>query len=98
MSTTWGRGKQQTSITFIIRLLFCFYLLFRGQKNASIRVSFWAFTVGIILFSGSLYLLSVRDLIGLEGFKFLGPVTPIGGLFFIVGWIGLFIAALRNRS
>lgn len=39
-----------------------------------------AFATGIVLFSGSLYLLA------LTGMKWLGPVTPIGGLFLIVGW------------
>lgn len=93
-----GTWKTANQYHFYHTLALLFLSTFSRAKNASIRVSFWAFTVGIILFSGSLYLLSVRDLIGLEGFKFLGPVTPIGGLFFIVGWIGLFIAALRNRS
>ena len=45
----------------------------------------WAFLVGIILFSGSLYIFSVT------GIKWFGMITPIGGLFFILGWIILFI-------
>ena len=40
----------------------------------------WLFTVGIVLFSGSLYLLA------LTGLKWLGPITPIGGVFLIAGW------------
>ncbi len=39
-----------------------------------------SFALGILLFSGSLYLLA------LTGMKWLGPVTPIGGVFFIAGW------------
>lgn len=43
---------------------------------------------GIILFSGSLYLLATRSILGIETWsKILGPVTPIGGTFLIVGWI-----------
>lgn len=43
---------------------------------------------GILLFSGSLYLLATRSLLGIESWsKFLGPVTPIGGTFLIVAWI-----------
>lgn len=49
----------------------------------------WAFVVGIGLFSGSLYLIS------LAGLKVLGPVTPIGGLALLVGWGCLAIAALQ---
>lgn len=51
----------------------------------------WAFVVGIGLFSGSLYLIS------LAGLKVLGPVTPIGGLALLVGWGCLAIAALQWR-
>ncbi|MCL4117345.1 UNVERIFIED_CONTAM: hypothetical protein GTU68_007685 [Idotea baltica] len=43
------------------------------------------FGLGILCFSGSLYLLSTQTITGLNG-SFLGPITPLGGLFFIVGW------------
>ncbi|SJN31056.1 DUF423 domain-containing protein [Sphingobacterium sp. JB170] len=92
---TWKTANQYH---FYHTLALLFLSTFSRAKNASIRVSFIAFTIGILLFSGSLYLLSVRELLGFEGMTFLGPVTPLGGLFFIAGWIGLFIAAVRNRS
>jgi len=47
----------------------------------------WSFIVGIVLFSGSLYGLA------LSGPRWLGPVTPVGGLFFIVGWVCFLWAA-----
>ncbi|HSO85288.1 MAG TPA: DUF423 domain-containing protein [Draconibacterium sp.] len=47
-------------------------------------------TVGIILFSGSLYILSIT------GIKWLGAITPFGGLSFIAGWVLLFVAVLKN--
>ncbi len=50
----------------------------------------YAFCVGIVLFSGSLYVLSLG---GPRGF---GPVTPVGGIAFIAGWIALAVAALRG--
>ncbi|HOZ88508.1 MAG TPA: DUF423 domain-containing protein, partial [Bacteroidia bacterium] len=46
---------------------------------------FW----GIILFSGSLYFLCTRNLLGAGWLKVLGPVTPLGGLSFVAGWICL---------
>ncbi len=49
-----------------------------------------AFVVGIVLFSGSLYVLS------LGGPRWFGPVTPLGGLAFIVGWLALAWSAWRN--
>jgi uncharacterized membrane protein YgdD (TMEM256/DUF423 family) len=42
---------------------------------------------GIFFFSGSLYLLSTLDVTGLSIGKVIGPITPIGGLLFIVGWV-----------
>jgi len=52
-------------------------------------VAGWAFVVGIVLFSGSLYGLS------LSGVKLLGAITPIGGVAFLVGWVAFAIAALH---
>ncbi|UCE84076.1 MAG: DUF423 domain-containing protein [Deltaproteobacteria bacterium] len=50
----------------------------------------WSFTAGTALFSGSLYLLV------LTGERWLGAITPLGGLAFIVGWFFLALAALRR--
>lgn len=50
-----------------------------------------AMSLGVVLFSGSLYLLA------LTGMKWFGPITPIGGIAFIVGW-GLFVVAAIKSS
>jgi uncharacterized membrane protein YgdD (TMEM256/DUF423 family) len=50
----------------------------------------WLFLAGIIVFSGSLYILSVT------GARWLGAVTPIGGVAFLVGWIILVWSALKG--
>jgi uncharacterized membrane protein YgdD (TMEM256/DUF423 family) len=50
----------------------------------------WLFVGGVILFSGSLYLLSI------SGVKILGAVTPLGGLCFLAGWVCLALAAWRG--
>lgn len=49
----------------------------------------WFFVIGTLLFSGSLYLLS------LTGLKWLGAITPFGGLAFLAGWLCLAWSALR---
>jgi len=49
----------------------------------------WAITFGIVVFSGSLYALA------LTGTRWLGAITPIGGVAFLAGWILLFLAATR---
>jgi len=55
------------------------------------------FLAGIILFSGSLYALSLLKATGKVGLGGLGIITPVGGLFFIAGWIG-FVWALAKKS
>ncbi|MDB5000624.1 MAG: hypothetical protein JWR76_1701 [Mucilaginibacter sp.] len=74
-----------------------FLSTFTGFKNKLIVSAYYLFTVGIIFFSGSLYLLSCRDLLGMPGLAALGPITPIGGLLFIIGWVMLALAAIRNK-
>ena len=59
----------------------------RGAGWAS-HAAGWCFLVGILIFSGSLYLLA------LTGAKWLGAITPIGGIGFLVGWACLTVAAL----
>ena len=59
----------------------------------------WAynlFLAGIILFSGSLYFLCTRNLLGAEWLRFLGPVTPLGGICFVLGWLCLCLAVLKT--
>jgi uncharacterized membrane protein YgdD (TMEM256/DUF423 family) len=51
------------------------------------NVAGWAFLAGVILFSGSIYVLSVT------GYKKLGMITPFGGVAFLVGWAALVVAA-----
>lgn len=58
--------------------------------SAALVIAGWAFVSGVVLFSGSLYALA------LGGPRLLGPVTPLGGLAFIVGWLALLWAALRS--
>ncbi len=67
------------------------------QGNNLLEWSYYLFTFGIVLFSGSLYLLATRDLIGISWIKFLGPITPLGGLFFISGWVMLGLGVLKQR-
>ena len=50
----------------------------------------YMFTVGTIIFSGSLYTLSITNL------TFLGAITPIGGLLFLVGWGMLLVSIVKN--
>ena len=55
-----------------------------------ITASGWLFVAGIVIFSGRLYILS------LTGVRWLGAITPIGGVAFIIGWGCLLWAAIRS--
>ena len=57
---------------------------------------FWLTIIGVVLFSGSIYLLSSNTLTPID-FGFLGPITPIGGLFLISAWVVLFYHLLKNK-
>ncbi len=91
---TW---KTAVDYHFYHTLVLLFLSKFSRARDNLIMVAYIAFTVGIFLFSGSLYLLSTREATGWEGLSFLGPVTPIGGLLFILGWICLFLATVKNK-
>lgn len=64
----------------------------RGLSTRLLGLAGRFFLAGIVLFSGSLYLLV------LTGAHWLGPVTPLGGLCFMVGWALLAAAGLRRRG
>ncbi len=64
----------------------------RQQSSRLLNISGIAFVLGIILFSGSLYLYA------LTGITKFGMITPIGGLSFIIGWICLLLFALKSKT
>ena len=55
-----------------------------------INLSAWCMILGILIFSGSLYVLC------LNGFTWLGAITPLGGLAFILGWLNIFYSSYKN--
>ena len=55
------------------------------------RVAF-CFVTGTVLFSGSLYAL------GISSIKWFGPITPLGGMFFIIGWVSLVIGLIKGHD
>lgn len=65
-------------------------LLFQFPQHVLLKCSGWAFTAGIIIFSGSLYVLA------LTGTRWLGAITPIGGVAFLAGWLLLAWAMLKT--
>ena len=86
-------GKQiyQTAVLYhlihALGLLAVGWLALLKPGEALVRSAGWSFVIGILLFSGSLYLLS------LTGMRKLGMITPLGGLAFLTGWLSLAFAA-----
>jgi uncharacterized membrane protein YgdD (TMEM256/DUF423 family) len=60
-------------------------------RETSLSIAGWGFLAGIVLFSGSLYLLATT------GIKWLGAITPVGGLAFLFGWLWLVLAIIKGR-
>ena len=72
-------------------------LLYAKMPEKWVRWAGSCFITGIILFSGSLYLLTYLKIQGSDAVKFVGPITPLGGLFFIAGWLFLLLAAFKLK-
>ncbi len=69
-------------------------------ERTLLRLMKWAancFIAGIFLFSGSLYLLTFLKLQGSSAVRFVGPVTPLGGVLFMAGWLFLLLAVLKRK-
>lgn len=67
------------------------------RKTPMLLWAGWLFTAGTVLFSGSLYLLSVQDILQLSS-AWLGPVTPIGGSLLILGWGAFIISSFQENQ
>ncbi|WP_439183780.1 DUF423 domain-containing protein [Carboxylicivirga taeanensis] len=76
----------------IVLLVIGFFLTFETRLQ---HLMGWSFIAGTFLFSFSIYLLSLSPLMGVS-LKFLGPVTPLGGLLMILGWCLLFVQVWRG--
>ena len=73
-------------------------LLWMKYPAQGFVVSGWLFVAGILFFSGSLYLLANKEVLDLStsAKRIIGPITPIGGTLFIIGWVILAINIYKN--
>lgn len=75
-----------------LALLLVAILSGKQQSTKALLISGYAFLFGIIVFSGSLYLLVLLDI------PVLGAITPVGGTAFLLGWLCLAVYGLRYRA
>jgi uncharacterized membrane protein YgdD (TMEM256/DUF423 family) len=87
----WWQTAAHYQLTHALALAICAQLAAR-QTGLAAQIAGFAFLGGIVLFSGSLYTMT------LTGMRALGAVTPLGGLALLVGWAALIVAALRIRT
>jgi uncharacterized membrane protein YgdD (TMEM256/DUF423 family) len=72
-------------------------LILTAMKSSNwTYVPFILITLGTILFSLSIYLLSLQEILSLN-LSFLGPITPIGGLLMIIGWIFVIVNVVKKN-
>lgn len=87
----WWNTAAHYHLTHALALAIAAWLVHRGA-GAAATVAGWSFVGGVTLFSGSLYLMTVT------GQTKLGAITPLGGLWFLVGWGALTVAGFRLGS
>jgi uncharacterized membrane protein YgdD (TMEM256/DUF423 family) len=71
-------------------------ILFGSFPGKNLQYAGVCFIIGIVLFSGSLYVLTALQATKTVGLRGIGAITPIGGVFFIVGWILLFLGIWKK--
>ena len=76
------------ALAMVVVGLFGFHI----ERNRALNLAGWSFLVGIVIFSGSLYILA------LTGLRWLGAITPIGGVAFLVGWLALAVSARGSEK
>ena len=79
----------QTAVFYHFVHAVMLYIL--GGRSPLPRIPWFSFLAGIVIFSGSLYILAVTNI------KWLGAITPVGGLCFLLGWFWLIVSP-GNRN
>ena len=88
--TTWDKAVRYQMYHALAIIAVAWAINTWPAQSKLLGVGGWLFFVGIVLFSGSLYILV------LSGIRQLGAVTPIGGVAFVAGWLCLILAVWRK--
>ena len=84
-------GKAVLYQMFHTVALFAVGVIQRFDEETSFSIAGWGFFIGIILFSGSLYVMATT------GLKWPGAITPIGGIAFLLGWFWFVVSIFKSR-
>jgi len=85
----WWHTATQYHLVHALAIGLAAWLLSRSQSTAA-TVAGFAFAAGVLLFSGTLYTMAVT------GIRWLGAITPIGGLLLLIGWAAVIVAAAKK--
>ena len=87
-------GVFQTGVQYqmfhTLALLAVVLMMAQGINSTWLKVTSYSWLLGMLFFSGSLYVLA------LTGTKWLGAITPLGGLLFLIGWLSLALTAWKE--
>ena len=89
--------KTAVSYHFYHTIALLFVSILPASNSKAANMAAWFFSLGILFFSGSLYLISTKEILNISQLSVLGPITPIGGLFFILGWFSLIFFAIKSK-
>ncbi len=95
----WEMNSFETAVRYQMYhtlALLALVLIYNYIPSRLIEFSGYSFMLGIALFSGSLYFISLKSILLIGNASILGPITPIGGLILIVGWLLVGAAVLAN--
>jgi uncharacterized membrane protein YgdD (TMEM256/DUF423 family) len=85
----------QTATTYMMNHAIALFIVGKMYRHYKKKTMVWAgnfFVMGIIMFSGSIYLSIVLKFLGYDKLTLVNLITPVGGLMFILGWLMLFIS------
>lgn len=91
MLANWNTGAHY-HVIHALALIAIGLIMSKAGNTSLLTTAGWLLFAGIILFSGSLYVMVLTNV------KALGAITPIGGVSFIVGWVLVAIAAVKHLS
>ncbi|MGC4072441.1 MAG: DUF423 domain-containing protein [Nibricoccus sp.] len=92
MTDTWHTAVQYHLIHAVALLALVAFCASKHETHSTkLTVAAWAWLIGVLMFSGSLYLMA------LGGPRWLGPITPLGGLAFLTGWACLLIPERETK-
>lgn len=74
-----------------------FAVILSKQYQVNLKPSLWLFAIGILFFSGSIFVLSTIPVHGIEAVKSFGLITPIGGLILVAAWLSVAIQFMRKK-